>query len=313
MMRTLRLAIGVVLLAAGIAVAQGPAEGPRLLQHAIKSRLTLKMRGERVVTLPNGTRIRERIHRNGMRMRIQITEPASLRESVAVEDGNQRRQYVPDRNEIRIMPSREAEFYDRIQGLIRPLRRGFRVEDGGTIAGLPTRMVGVPEPRGDGLAKFWIHADSGAVLKSQVTGPEGETVASFEFLTAEIVTEMDSSLFALNKPGATVVTPLDDLRRLSRELGMVPWHIREEGGWQLMGTRPIGPPRSKSLMQSYANGDMRVSLFHVVGRDIDPKRVGNLVGPGMHVHSFRKGESRLFIIGPLDGSALQRLAQRVTD
>jgi len=287
-------------------------EGARLLRLAINSRLALKLRGERVVTLPDGSRIRERIHRDGMRMRIEITEPQNLRESVAVEDGEQRRQFVPERNEIRIMPSREAEFYLRLKGLSRPGQRGLRVSDGGTIAGLPTRVVGVPDPIGKGVAKFWVDPSSGAVLKSQVTGGEGETVASFEFLRVELLPKMEPSLFVLNKPGATVVTPLDDLRRICRDLGMTSWHIREEQGWRLMATRRIGPARTKALMQSYSNGDMRVSLFHVVGRDLDPQRVGNLVGPGMRVHSFRKGDSRLYIIGPLEEPALQRLAQRVS-
>lgn len=306
-----RYLVGLALLAGAAAQAQQPPEGARLLQRAISARLTLKLSGERLVTLPDGLTIRERIQRSGMRLRIQITEPESLRESVAVEDGIQRRQFVPDRNEIRIMPSKEAEFYDRMRGSLRAGPRQLRVADGGTVAGRATRVVALPSPGNEGRARFWVDPATGAVLKSEVTGPEGERVASFEFLSVSFDPEFDPGTFVLVKPGAQIVTPLDDLGRLCREKGMPRWHLREQGGWQLVGTRPIGPPNSKALMQSYTNGDMRVSLFHVMGRDVDPQRVGNLVGPGMRVHTVRKGESRLYLVGPLDPSALERLAQRI--
>jgi hypothetical protein len=261
--------------------------------------------------LPGGETIREQVLREGMKLRIRIIEPPDLRGSVAVEDGRERRQYIAARNEIRIQPSAEAEFVYRLRRWVGA--RGHRLlgSPGGTVAGRPTRMVEVQGPGGVPLQRVWVEPTSGAVLKSEAVGPNGDVVASFEFLSVGFSPQIKPGDFVLDHPNATVVTPLEDLRRLARERNLVPYRLPETDGWRLVSVRPIGPPRARALMLSYAREEMRVSLFHIVGRELDRRRVAGLVGPGLDIHAFRKGESRLYMIGDLPPDALTRLAQRV--
>lgn len=308
-MRRILLALALAPFVAGAQEARP--EGARVLRRALEQGPRVQLEGVRRVVLPGGERLRERVLRDGMKLRLEILEPPELAGGVAVESGRERRQYVPSRNEIRVQPAAEAEFYMRLRRWANAPPDRLSGTPGGTVAGRPTRKVEVEGPTGRPMQRVWVDVASGAVLKSEALGPQGEVLAGFEFVTVGFSPEFKPGDFELDFPGARLVTPLEDLRRLARERNLVPYRLPASDSWQLVSVRPIGAPRARALMQTYAMQDMRVSLFQIFGRDIDGDRVAGLVGPGMQVHAFRKGEARLYMIGDLGQEALARLAQRV--
>lgn len=305
------LLLAAAALAPWTAAAQDRPEAARLLRRVMESAATIRLQGMREVVLPGGRRMRERVMRDGMKFRIEVLEPPEAQGHVAVEDRAGRRQFNPQRNEIRILPSVEAEFLHRLRSHAVRGMRGLAVKGGSEVAGKATRLLEISGPAGRVHQRLWIEPASGAVLKSEVLGDGGQPLASFEYVRVTFTPEFDAGTFVLDKPGATVITPLDDLRRIAREFRTPPYRIAETDGWRLVSVHPVGEPRQRAFLQSYVNADLRVSLFQVVGRDLDQRRVRNLVGPDARVHKVERGEVRLYVVGELDQAALERLAQRI--
>jgi hypothetical protein len=308
----------VLLLAlAGAAWGQSKArsEAPEALRAVHANRDRVKFVGTRevqVATDSGRTITTERVTRRGARWRFEPLDGAR-KGAVAVENGLTRFQYFPAENVIREVPPIEREVSLRLIrafGQNRPGRVSVQQSDGGIVAGHPTKLVEAKAPGGRHLARAWIEARQGAVLKMEVFNPRGERAAYFEYTQIDFSATIPGNAFEIDRPGARRVTAEDDLVLNARRLKLPAYRLPDSGGWRLVQVRQLGQERVGILMQVYQSERNRVSLF-VMRHPVNTERLRRLAGGAVNAHSFEIEDCQLVLIGDPPDEALRRLAATV--
>ena len=279
-----------------------------LLFTGVRKTEDLEEDGPRVVV--------ERVLRQGRRMRIEFPDSRELRGQIIVESPRDRLHYNPAANEIRVLPPRELALFGMPErpmagGGAGPPRPRFRVDDGGQVAGVATRLVEFIGPQDRPIRRLWIDPKTFAVLKAEAFGRRGERLAGFEYSRINYQPEIPAGSFELNIPGARLVTPEDDLERVCRRLGLPMFRLPRETGFRLVSVRPLARGGVSAVMQSYGGPGQRVSLFVVKG-DVDPRRLQQTGGEWANSHTWTARGVRLVLIGDMTTEELRRLAQQVT-
>lgn len=295
----------------------GPFGQPNpLMKRVMEMRGKVKLSGIRVVQhLDQGERkvVTEKIIRDGVRIRAEVTD-GPLKGQISVEDSRNRLVWSPANNEIRTNPAREEEFFLRMGrtmgGPERMRRPVFADTDGGRIAGVATRLLEMKTPTGQVVSQAWVDPVHGVILKFQTFDREGKRNAYLEYTSVKFDVAVNASTFQINKPGAKVVTPDDDLRRMSRELGFKPFRLPANSSWKLIGVRKLDANGSKILMQHYKGDKARVSLFLIRGQ-VDPERLGKIQKDGSRVYVWDQDGLKMALIGNLSSEELSRLAGTV--
>jgi len=295
----------------------GDRPGPQLLRKVFEMRKSVRLTAIRTVQfLDQGERrlVTEKIVRDGVKMRTEILD-GRQKGQISVEDEQERRVWSPNENVIRFSQAREAEFFSRFKGMGgRPDHAPPQVKetDGGNVAGVPTRQLEFSSQEGRVFSRSWIDPVHGVVLKNQSFDRDGKLNGSFEYTSIKFNPQIPQGTFQISKPGAKLITPDDDLRRLAREMGVKAYRIRLASGWRLVAVRKMSPKGTTILMQFYKNDHSRVSLFVIQG-PVDAERLRKMQGAKINTHVWDVGSIHLALVGDLPVQDLRRLADQVSD
>lgn len=284
---------------------------PPALRRALQASDTLRFSGRRTVTLmkdgqPN--RHEEIVMRDGPQIRIEFPREGPYSGQVIVENGDDRRHYIPRTNEVRVEAAKREEGLQHLRQLARDGR--VTTEPGGRVAGYDTTTVVVRDAAGNPLQRLAIEPESGMVLTRQVYDATGVQVGGFEFTSVNLSpASFDSSLFRIERKGVQTTTFWDKLQTLATRNGYRAVGLPESTGFQLDGVnfnRKL--IASGVLVQNYTGpGGGRLSLFQL-REAVDPTSLRNKGGRRLlHSLSWTDGGITFVLLGPQDDATLARL------
>lgn len=285
---------------------------PAVLKTALRAVGKTKYAGTRIVEAragANGQRHVERVLVDGYRTRIEFPEASPLHGEIIVETAKERRQFLPSRNEIRVMPPRREEALARIAQLGKR-RLSFKEAAGGKVAGLDTQRVDVADPNGRVLQSLWIEPKSGIILKREINDRTGKRNAYFEFTQIDLTPQIKASDFALTVKGAQIVTPQRNLERVAKRGGFLGPHLPNDSEYQLEAARIQKIAGMDVLVQQYVGHGRRITLYELRA-DIDPNRLGRLAPANIHTTAWRRGGSSFALVGDVAQAELEDLAARL--
>ncbi|RYG22428.1 hypothetical protein EON82_17115 [bacterium] len=285
---------------------------PPVLRRALAAANTLRLTGRRTVTvLEDGQSIRheEIIMRDGPRLRIEFPSRGAYAGQVIVEDGKQRKHYLPANDEIRILPTRREEALARIR---RWARNGkVSTEKGARIAGLPTVEVVARDASGNVVQRLDVNPASGLVLRRRVYSATGSEMGGFVYTKVNLNPEpFDPSLFRIERRGAKVTTPWDELRRLAKRSGFAPLGLPESTGFRLDTARLAKLPGGSVLLQTYMGPGGRLSLYQLKSA-VNPERLRRQAKRGVQTLSWSADGRHFVLLGPQDQATLAKLKAAV--
>lgn len=315
---TSRSWLGVLILAAAsVAGAQAGRGGnmPASLRAAIAHGPGLAYSGTRTVEFRVGASLQrhiELVRRKGDLTRIEFPKGSEYEGQIIVEDAEQRRQYLPDTNEILLLPARREEAFDRLKAMMGAIRSGqvrVSASPGGLVAGFRTEMVAVSDLDGNPLQRLWIEPNSGMILKREMFDRVGTRVGFFEFRNAELNPRFRPEEFQIQRRGADEVSPEMQLRRLARSSGLPVKLIPAGQGFRLESVRLQRLAAQSVLVQAYVGRNGRLSLFTLKGA-VDRQQIRRLAQGDFNVHVWSEEGATFALVGELSPVQLAALARR---
>lgn len=292
------------------AAQRNPDQLPPLLRQALRKATTMKFSGTRTVEVMEGAR-RERyteyVLRDGQRSRTWFPSGSQFAGQVIVETPRERRHYYPGKNEIFVGPPRREEAMARLLNLVRKNSIRFETRDGGLVAGRKTVEIAISEGHGNPLQRLWIDRDQGVMLKRELYDGVGTRVGSFEFTEIDFDPRFSASDFQLERRGAKIVTPKDELARLVREHKMSLVHLPEDQGYRLDWVRRLPGNRAAVLQQVYSKGTVSVSLFQAAAEVNLP--MASRTPEGFQAFTWNHQGQSFALIGNVTADELRRLAR----
>ncbi|MCO5295487.1 MAG: hypothetical protein M9921_01385 [Fimbriimonadaceae bacterium] len=312
--RTLKLgaAFGAFCALAGTVSAQGAL--PEALRNAMANGPKLRYSGTRIVEFKVGsevTRHVEFVRRDGERTRIEFPPDSEFAGQVIVEDGNRRRHFMPDTNEILTLPARREEAFERLRGMLQLVRQGqLKVEasPGGPVAGFRTQSVALSDPNGNVVQRLWIDPRSGMILKREIFDRVGTRLGFFEFTTVQLEPIFRPNEFDLSRRGAREVTPEMQMRRLAKQSGLPAATLPADAGFQLESARLLRLGGEPVLAQTYLGRTARLSLFIVRNR-VDERRIRTLAGQDFNVQIWTANNVTYALVGSVPKPQLAAIAR----
>ena len=281
---------------------------PPVVKRALTAAGTLRYTGRRIVTvLRDGQpdRHEEIVMRDGPRMRIEFPSEGAYAGQVIVEDPSERRHFLPESNEVRVLPTRREEGLQRLRALVRT--GGVTTSPGDRIAGLPTVEVFVRDAAGNPIQRLSIEPESGMVLRRRVYDATGVEVGGFVFTRIDLSPgAFDPAIFRIERKGVTTTTPLDALRRLARKSGYAAVSLPESTGFRLEGVRVARLPEGDVLVQTYLGTGGRLSLYQLRAA-VSPDRLRRQGARRLNALSWAEGGATFVLLGPQDDATLARL------
>lgn len=318
--------IGLCVAIAGCVVAQrrpgppppppGPGMRPDLLRKLIESQARLRYAGTRVVELgagPMRRAHREIVLRAGPLMRTEFPPGSEAAGQIIVENGQVRRHFFPDLDEIRIMPARREEALERLNGLFRQVqerRAQLRTRPGGQVAGYRTLLLEFLDPRENPIQRLWIEPEHGMVLKRELFDPAGGRIGYFEFTEVNFNPLIREGDFEINRRGAKIVTLDQYLERLARRLSLRPIRVPPNSGFQLFQVRSLKLAGVDAIEMSFEGPAASFSVFLVRG-EVDAARLQNALDPSMSCRVWRDGDQTVALIGHAPREAWERIARMI--
>jgi hypothetical protein len=285
---------------------------PAVLRRAIAAANTLRFTGHRIVTVlrdGQSSRHEEIVMRDGPRLRIEFPSSGAYAGQVIVENGRERRHFLPAANEIRTLPTRREEGLKRLRALARNGR--VTTEAGDRIAGLETVEVIVRDASGNLLQRLAIEPDSGMVLRRRVYNATGTEVGGFVFTKVDLNPgPFDPSLFRIQRRGAKLTTPWDELRKVAARSGFAPVGLPESTGYHLDTVRIARLPDGPVLVQTYIGPGGRLSLYQVKAV-VSPERLRREARGIVRTLSWSADGRNFVLLGPQDEGTLAKLKASV--
>lgn len=283
---------------------------PPIVQRALQASGALRFAGRRIVTLLKDgqpDRHEEIVVRDGPLVRVEFPHDGGYSGQVIVENGVERRHYLPRTNEVRVLPPRGEEGLQRLRAMAR--QGNVAVENGERIAGYPTAEVTVRDRLGNVLQRLAIEPDSGMVLRRRVYDATGVEAGGYAFTRIDLNPgPFDPALFRIERKGARTVTPYDDLKRVARKMGYPPVWLSESAGFRLDSAKP---ERSQPVLhQVYIGPGGRLSLYEL-RTAVNPETLRNQSGKRLHSLSWTEGGTTFVLLGPQDDATLARLRDAV--
>ena len=311
-----RLAVGLVgsLFAVVGAQPSDIANNYPLLNRAVKEATHLRYTGIRRVQLrrgPGGGTHEEYVTRDGANVRVEFSEESPFAGQVIVEDGRTRRHFLPLLNEIRVLPPRRDEALLRIGRAIRKGGLQITSSDGGVIAGRHTTLFTVADKQGNLTQRLYIDVDTALVLKRVLYDPVGSQIGYFEFVQVDYPGHISPKLFTLDRKGATIVTPNDELVRQCREGGFNLLRIPDGLGYRLEGARSLKMRGENVLAQTYSTSRGKLSLFQVRAL-IPAERLMGMRRGDVRISVWQSEGTTYALVGPQDQAELDGLAKRLS-
>ncbi len=293
-----------------------PLDGvPRLLLRAIRGAATVRLHGVRTVEFhfgKNADHHEEYVTRDGEFVRIEFPSNSKFSGQIIVEDGKERRHYFPDKNEIRVLPPRREEALNK---LIRLSKGGFgkrfqiKLGSGEKVAGYPTATISVEDSDGNVVDKIFIEPKTGAVLKRYIFDKAGTRVGMFEFQEVDLhPARFSPELFKIERKGAKVVTPYDNLRRLALKEGFENVYLPRYTGYLLEWVKVQKEQGSPVLIQVYSCDERKLTMFQIKG-NLDQAQLNKFVRSEFKVKTWRMNGETFVLMGGHDMEALNHLAK----
>ncbi len=310
-----------------LAVAQGigPGSGrrgelrgmavPPTLQLAINRIGTHRYIGTKSTELRrDGDTIRriELVTADGPRTRIEFPDGSPMEGQIVVETPQERREFFPRTNTIRVSDGRGSDF-SRMPSLLRRMGPRIKVTEGDvvTISGRRAKEVKFTDPEGNTRQIVAVDTETGLILRRQIFDFVGTLIAGFEFTKISYRDEIDPRLFKLNRAGAKVEMPLDELKRLAAKHSFAVAYLPAATGYRLEVSRVMTPPSGKILLQLYRGPEGRVSLFQT-SSEISPDRLRQFGKQDVETRSWSSGGRYFALVGNVPPSTLDRLKRQVT-
>lgn len=261
---------------------------------------------------PNPSSHTEYVTRDGKKLRIEFPKDSPMAGQIIVENSLERRHFIPELNEIRVLPPRRQEAFERISRFVGS-RGEFRFSMGGeqSVAGKNTEQVVISDRSGNVMQRIFIEPNSGVMLKRDLFDPVGARVGGFEFTEIDLNPHLRRDLFRLERKGARVVTPLQMLQDLARREGFRPYSLPEVKGVRLewSGTREI--EGSSVLIQSYTSHMGRLTLFQL-RKSLSEENLSRFARGKANFVSWRREGRTFVLIGETDTDTLRKLAAPIS-
>jgi len=316
--------IGLALLGAAGANAQrqgGPnhywANHP-LLKKCLEATAKIKYAGIRKVTVSDGNKTKtfvERVLRDGHKLRVEFPNDSPYAGQITIETPEKRLQYLPGPNEIRQLGGRRFDMGFRREGSgsTKPEPAlDYDTSSGGRVAGQTTTKLEIRAKKDNRLyQRLWIDERRAMILKREMYNSRGEVVGGFEFTSIRYDVRLPSNAFEINRPGAKLVTPETELRRLAQELSIRAVRLPKAENLELVSVRKFTVDGQTLLRQSYVGSLGRVSLFLVKG-PFKREWLEGLQSDRYAVHTGTKSGVSYVLIGDVKGEVLKRLASSLT-
>lgn len=289
---------------------QGMDQLPPVLRQALRKASVAKFSGTRVVEVmdgPNRERYTEYVLRDGTNTRTWFPSGSPYAGQVIVETPNERRHYYPGRNEIHVGPARREEALIRLIGLSKKRGVKFSVKEGGLVAGQPTVLVSISEENGNALQKLWIDRGQVVILKRELFDAVGTRVGFFEFTEVDYRPKFSGSDFELDRKGARVITPRDELARVAKAMNVSAVSLPENEGYRLEWVRRLPGGRVPILHQSYTRVGVTLSLFQA-GAEVNLPMLRR-VPKGVESVTWTRGGETFALIGNVTNDEIRRLAR----
>lgn len=301
----------------------GPQGAPRfdhpILRLAESARGSLRYSGLRTVEIrerDGAKTFTQRVLRQGPRIRIEYPPDSPYAGHIIVEDGFRRLYYLPSSNEIRESPRREDEIFGGfVRDSMHRRDKQIRLEarPGGRIAGQETDLLEFVEgPDKRVMMRLWIDKRRGAILKREVFDPKGGRVGFFEFTRLRYDVPIPPEAFVISRPGAVMVTPEVEFQRAFAGTGIKPARLAPQTGFRLVGVRKFEVEGSTAVIQFYSKDGRRLSLHQVTGT-VDMEKLRRFGGDRVQVHSWKKGNVTLVLVGGMPLEDLKKIAESVRD
>jgi len=285
---------------------------PPILQKVVQQSSYLRFQATRTVEV----RIKdhyvthvEYVLRNGRQERIEFPADSAFKNQVIVDNGTERKRYLPRKNQVTVQPSFQDE---ALNGLVdrngRMRKRRVELANGGAIVGINTIRADIETAKGQVRQQLWIDPSSGAVLKRVGYDAQGQEVAGFQYTAINYNPRLNSQQFELNPKGAIIITPMDDLVRIAHRLGLPDYALDGNSRFKLISARRIDKGNIPILSTLYQgpHGE-RVSVFELI-QSVDENKLRATAGKGSNVKVIQIGVVNLAIIGPMTASGLNQLA-----
>lgn len=288
-----------------------------LLKKCLEASEKLRYAGIRKVTVPDGNGTKsfvERILRDGHKVRVEFPNDSPYAGQITIETPEKRLQYLPGPNEIRQMGGRRFDM-----GFRKPdgnesstSHFAYSTQPGGKVAGHTTTRLEIRSKKDNRVyQRLWIDERKAMVLKREMFGPRGDAMGGYEFSSIRYDIRIPSSAFEINRPGAKLVTPETELRRIAQELGIAPLRIPSSEALDLVSVRKFTVDGQTLLRQSYSGSLGRVSLFLVKG-PFKRDWIRGLQSDRLAVHTGTKNGVSYVLIGDTKGEVLKRMASSLS-
>lgn len=262
---------GLVLILAAVSSGQVPSRGQKVelppeVKEILEKAKLLRFSGTRTVSIVKAGRVEshnEYVTKDGSSLRIEFSTGSPFAGQIIVETSNERKHYFPDKNEIHEYPSFGKRQFEGFRSSFRGQRgkTKFGSSDGGTIAGLRCTKFQLSDSQDNPIAQIFVEPRSGMMVKRVLFDPTGNIAGSYEFTTVSLDPKIQQGAFKIVRKGATIIRPIDELRRYSGTLGVPLYALPKNSGYQLENVYVREIKGSKILVQTYGKEDSRLTIF----------------------------------------------------
>jgi len=191
----------------------------------------------------------------------------------------------------------------------------FRVGDAARVAGLDAQAI-VFEPR-DGLRyghKFWVHRDTGLLLKARLINEKGEVVEQFAFTDIAIGVRVERDQV---KPSWAGTPPDWQLRE-----GTAGDAVKQDTGWSVTrpppgfvkiteGFRTLRGKRDPVAHLVFSDGLVAVSVFVESIPSVPGQALGTMRQGGLNVYSMKVDDHFVTVLGEAPAATVRQIALSV--
>ena len=157
------------------------------------------------------------------------------------------------------------------------------------------------------MLELYVDPRSGFVAKRVMYDKVGSVVGSFEFTQVSYNPKFALDAFQINRKGARIILPVDELRSLAKKGGFPNYWLGKSSGLNLDGARINKLPDGEVLVQFYGAREARVTLF-ITKHSIDETVLRRLKPRESNFYVWRSGDFSMAIVGELSEGELRGLA-----
>lgn len=242
-------------------------EIPPELKEIFNKAKTLRFSGTRSVTVVRAGKVEshnEYVTKDGSNLRIEFAPGSPFAGQIIVETREERKHYFPDKNEIHENPSFGKRQFEGFRSSFRGGKGGpshYESSVGGVIAGLSCTKYQLSDSKNNPVAQIFVEPRSGMLVKRVVFDPTGNIAGSYEFISVTLDPRIQPGAFKISRNGATVVRPIDELRKHARSLGIAPMSLPKSSGYLLENAYVRDIKGAKVIVQTYGKEESRLTVF----------------------------------------------------